>query len=149
LTTDGYAFQAFVAFNAFYAVKYIILQKLKNDKGYLDLNESLADNLSKESKEKRSARWHLYHQNSGRNVIPHQCIEHLTQILIKQMAENDSTPINIKIELSKYLSIEGSKCTVFHPDWTISNPFELQLYDFNHYNSVNQETKNIMKKNIA
>lgn len=40
LTVDGYAFQAYVAFNAFYAIKYIILQKLKNKYGYLDLTEA-------------------------------------------------------------------------------------------------------------
>lgn len=40
LTVDGYAFQAYVAFNAFYAIKYIILQKLKNKYGYLNLTEA-------------------------------------------------------------------------------------------------------------
>ncbi len=71
ITTDGYAFQAYVAFNAFYVVKYIILQKVKNNKGYLDLNESTGVNITQQSKNKRSANWHLYHQNSARNVIPH------------------------------------------------------------------------------
>ncbi len=73
----------------------------------------------------------------------------MTELVIKQMKENDSTPINIKIGLSRYITIEDSKCIVFHPDWTIKNPFELQLYDFNSYNCLNQESKNIMKKNIT
>jgi hypothetical protein len=71
LTTDGYAFQAYVAFNAFNLIKYIILQKVKNNKGYLDLSESTGANISQQSKDKRSVNWHLYHQNSARNVIPH------------------------------------------------------------------------------
>ena len=50
LTVDGYAFQAYVAFNAFYAIKYIILQKLKNKYGYLDLTEARVQLFTNQSK---------------------------------------------------------------------------------------------------
>ncbi len=75
LTADGYAFQGYVALNAFYAIKYIILQKVQNTNGYLDLNESTANNLTHQSKDKRSKNWYVYHHNSNRNVIPQQMIE--------------------------------------------------------------------------
>jgi len=53
LTVDGYAFQAYVAFNAFYAIKYIILQKIKNKYGYLNLTESTVDNLKNQLKDQK------------------------------------------------------------------------------------------------
>lgn len=68
-TTDGYAFQAYVAFNAFYAIKYVILQKVKNNFGYINLTESTANTLTNQSKDKRSQNWYLFHQNSSQNVL--------------------------------------------------------------------------------
>lgn len=53
LTADGYAFQGYVAFNAFYAIKYIILQKIKNKYGYLNLTESTVDNLKNQLKDQK------------------------------------------------------------------------------------------------
>jgi hypothetical protein len=49
LTADGYFFQAFLAFTLFNDIKYIILQKVKNNKGYLDLSESTAANITQQT----------------------------------------------------------------------------------------------------
>lgn len=87
LTVDGYAFQAYVAFNAFYAIKYVILQKLKNKYGYLDLTESTVNNLMNQSKDQRSKNWYLFHQNSSRNVFSQQLIEDFTNKIVTQMRQ--------------------------------------------------------------
>ncbi len=79
MTTDGYAFQAYVAFNAFYSIKYIILQKVKNNYGYIDLTDSSANNLTTQSKENRAKNWFLFHQNSSRNAIPQQIVDVLAK----------------------------------------------------------------------
>jgi hypothetical protein len=64
------------------------------------------------------------------------------------MKEGKNDPININIKISLYIFFGENNCIVYHPDWTISAPFELELYNYYNFNSFNPDIKLQLKQNI-
>lgn len=79
--------------------------------------------LKNQSKDQRSKNWYIFHQNSNKNIFSQGVVDELAHNIVNQMRKGENTPININIQMSKYISMTESHCTVYHPDWTIASSF--------------------------